>query len=300
MLNIYNFKKFLTNKNNEPWILLTPSLIVLVPLPIFLFEYIIRNSLYEWSLSMPWLGKNFVGIDNFITLLADDVALSSINTALIFTFSSLIIELFLGLSVGHLLIDENRLMNTLRSFILLPMVITPVVVGLLWRMMYQGNLGIISYTLGEMGLPKTTILGDIKYALIAVIITSVWQNAPFLILVVTAGLKSLPLEPYEAALIDGASKWEMFIHITLPLLRPLLIIALLIRFIDAFRTFDIIYIMTAGGPGITTETISMHIFRKGFIVFDMGYAAALTLILFIVVNIFVIIFLKITNKQKNK
>ena len=92
----------------------------------------------------------------------------------------------------------------------------------------------------------------------------------------------------------------MFIHITLPLLRPLLIIALLIRFIDAFRTFDIIYIMTAGGPGITTETISMHIFRKGFIVFDMGYAAALTLILFIVVNIFVIIFLKITNKQKNK
>ena len=249
---------------------------------------------------MPWLGKNFVGIDNFITLLADDVALSSINTALIFTFSSLFIELFLGLSVGHLLIDENRLMNTLRSFILLPMVITPVVVGLLWRMMYQGNLGIISYTLGEMGLPKTTILGDIKYALIAVIITSVWQNAPFLILVVTAGLKSLPLEPYEAALIDGASKWDMFIHITLPLLRPLLIIALLIRFIDAFRTFDIIYIMTAGGPGITTETISMHIFRKGFIVFDMGYAAALTLILFIVVNIFVIIFLKITNKQKNK
>jgi len=164
--------------------------------------------------------------------------------------------------------------------------------------MYQGNLGILSYTIGAMGFPKTTILADPRFALAAVVVASIWQNAPFLILVVVAGIKALPSEPFEAALIDGASRWQMFLHITLPLLSPLLIIALLIRFIDAFKTFDLIYIMTAGGPGIRTETISMHIFRKGFIVFHMGYAATLTLVLFVVVNIFAVMFWMATNKQK--
>ena len=285
-------------KAHEPWLLLIPCLLILVPLPIFLFEYIIRSSLFEWSLTMPWLGKNFVGLDNFRKLLSDPAALQSVLTAIVFTLSTLAVELALGLGVGHLLVGETRVISTLRGFILLPLVITPVVVGLLWRMMYQGNLGILSYTISAMGFPKTTILADPRFALAAVVVTSIWQNAPFLILVVVAGIKALPSEPFEAALIDGASRWQMFLHITLPLLSPLLIIALLIRFIDAFKTFDLIYIMTAGGPGIRTETISMHIFRKGFIVFHMGYAATLTLVLFVVVNIFAVMFWMATNKQK--
>ncbi len=283
-----------------PWLLLSPCLLILVPLPIILFVYLIKSSLFDWTLTMPWLGKNFVGIDNFRRLLSDHNSLQSVLTAIIFTLSTLTVELGLGLGVGHLLVRETRVMSALRGFILLPLVITPVVVGILWRMMYQGNLGIISYLIGLLGFPKMTILANRRLALPAVIVVSIWENAPFLILVVVAGLKALPTEPFEAAVIDGASGWQMFLRITLPLLKPLLLIALLIRFIDAFKTFDLIYIMTGGGPGIKTETISMHIFRQGFIVFHMGYAATLTIVLFVVVNIFAGMFFYATGERKER
>ena len=272
------------------WALLAPTLLVLVPFPIYLLATIVRNSLFDWTLTMPWLGQLFVGLGNFKTLLGDTASLQSILTALTFTLGTLAAELGLGIGVGHLLIRETRLMSTLRGFILLPLVITPVVVGLLWRMMYQGDLGIITYLLGVIGFPKMTILAHLQLALPAVIVVSIWQNAPFLILVTVAGLKALPTEPFEAALIDGASGWQVFRLITIPLLRPLLYIAMLIRFIDAFRQFDLIYIMTGGGPGIRTETISMHIFREGFLVFHMGYAAALTIVLIFVVNLFAMLY----------
>ena len=272
------------------WALLAPTLVVLVPFPIYLLATIVRNSLFDWTLTMPWLGQLFVGLGNFKTLLGDTASLQSILTALVFTLGTLAAELTLGIGVGHLLIRETRLMSTLRGFILLPLVITPVVVGLLWRMMYQGDLGIITYLLGVIGFPKMTILAHLQLALPAVIVVSIWQNAPFLILVTVAGLKALPTEPFEAALIDGASGWQVFRLITIPLLRPLLYIAMLIRFIDAFRQFDLIYIMTGGGPGIRTETISMHIFREGFLVFHMGYAAALTIVLIFVVNLFAMLY----------
>ena len=273
-----------------PWLLLTPALVILVPFPLYLLAAIVRNSLFDWTLTMPWLGELFVGLGNFRNILGDADSLHSIVTALGFTLGTLAVELGLGISVGHLLIRETRLMSTLRGFILLPLVITPVVVGLLWRMMYQGDLGIITYLLGVIGFPKMTILAHLQFALPAVIVVSIWQNAPFLILVTVAGLKALPTEPFEAALIDGASGWQVFRLITIPLLRPLLYIVLLIRFIDAFRQFDLIYIMTGGGPGIRTETISMHIFREGFLVFHMGYAAALTIVLIFVVNLFAILY----------
>jgi multiple sugar transport system permease protein len=283
-----------------PWLLLAPTLIILVPLPIFLIGYILWNSLFDWTLTMPWIGKAFVGLDNFRKLLADHDSLQSILTAIIFTSATLLAELGLGLGVGHLVARESRTMSALRGLILLPLVITPVVVGLLWRMMYQGDLGIISYLIGALGFPKTTILADLRLALPAVIIVSIWQNAPFLILVVVAGLKALPPEPFEAAVIDGANGWQMFLRISLPLLRPLLLIALLLRFIDAFKTFDLIYIMTGGGPAIRTETISMHIFREGFLVFHIGYAATLTIVLLIVVNLFAAGFFNVMGERKKR
>ncbi len=283
-----------------PWLLLAPCLVILVPLPLFLMGYILWNSLFDWTLTMPWLGKLYVGLGNFKKLLTDHDSLYSILTAIVFTASTLIVELALGLGVGHLLARESRLMSILRGFILLPLVITPVVVGLLWRMMYQGDLGIISYLLGTLGFPKMTVLADLRLALPAVVIVSIWQNSPFLILVVVAGLKALPTEPFEAAVIDGASGGQMFRLITLPLLRPLLLIALLLRFIDAFKTFDLIYIMTAGGPGIRTETISMHIFREGFIVFHMGYAATLTIVILVVVNIFAAGFFSLMGERRKR
>ena len=278
------------------WLLLAPTLLILVPFPLYLLASIVRNSLFDWTLTMPWLGQLFVGLGNFKTILGDSDSLRSILTALMFTLATLAAELGLGLAVGHLLIRETRLMSSLRGFILLPLVITPVVVGLLWRMMYQGDLGIITYLLGVLGMPKMTILAHLDLALPAVVVVSIWQNAPFLILVTVAGLKALPTEPFEAALIDGASGWQVFRLITIPLLRPLLYIAMLIRFIDAFKQFDLIYIMTGGGPGIRTETISMHIFREGFLVFHMGYAAALTIVLIFVVNLFAILYFSTASR----
>ena len=193
-----------------PWLLLAPTLAILVPFPLYLLAAIVRNSLFDWTLTMPWLGQLFVGLGNFKNILGDADSLRSILTALLFTLATLAAELGLGLTVGHLLIRETRLMSTLRGFILLPLVVTPVVVGLLWRMMYQGDLGIITYLLGVLGFPKMTILAHLQLALPAVIVVSIWQYAPFLILVTVAGLKALPTEPFEAAIIDGASGWQVF------------------------------------------------------------------------------------------
>ena len=176
-----------------------------------------------------------------------------------------------------------RQAGLIRTILILPTMMTPVVVGLIWRFMYNPELGMANYLLSFLGLGPFNWLGNRHLAMYAVMFADIWQWTPFMALVMLAGLQALPDEPFEAASIDGASGLQMVRYITLPLLRPTMLVAVLIRLMDAFKSFDLIFVLTGGGPGMTTEVLSFHIYRTGFKFFHMGYAAAMSYVMLVIV-----------------
>jgi multiple sugar transport system permease protein len=169
--------------------------------------------------------------------------------------------------------------RVVRSLFLLPLITTPVVVGLTWRMLYNSDLGMINYFLESLHLPTPVWLASTRWAPISVVITDTWTAVPFVTLMFVAGLQAVPMEPKEAATVDGASKARVFFDIVLPQLRPLIFLALIFRATDAIRMFDLIYVMTSGGPANATQTLNMYAFKVGFQFLDIGYGSALAVVL---------------------
>jgi len=280
------------------FLLLAPVILLLLPIGVFPLLYVLRVSLFEANLNKAYLGDIFVGLNNYRDFFLDTYTWRTLLTSLIFTVSTVALELAVGLGAALLLQKESRFMSFVRSLILLPLVMTPVVVGVLWRMMYQSEFGIINYFLTVLGFEKVSFLSEPGVALPALIVVSLWEYAPFMILIMLAGLKSLPEEPLEAAAIDGASDWQMLRYIVLPMLKPVILIGVLIRSIDAFKVLDLMFVTTRGGPGSITETISLRIYYTAFRFFQMGYAATLTVILIIVINISVILLIKVFRSSQ--
>ncbi len=201
------------------------------------------------------------------------------------------IETLLGLGIALLLNDEFRGRGAVRTIIVFPLMISPVVVGLIWRFMYNTDRGMLNYFLHLLGIDIVDWLGRQATALPAVMLADIWEWTPFIALILMAALQALPDEPFEAALIDGANSWQMFRYLTYPMIRPALMVAILIRTMDAFKIFDTIYVLTLGGPGVSTQVIGLYTYKWGFKFFQMGYASALSylmiLMLVIVGNIVV-------------
>ncbi len=261
-----------------PYFLLTPALFVLVVVIMFPFGYNVWQSLYKYNLVYP-MDLSFQGAGNYLKiLLKDDIFWHSLKMSGYFTGGSLLLELLLGLGVALLLNEEFRGRNPARVLLMLPMAATPVAVSYMWRIMYNPTLGLINHFLRIVHLPQWAGIFDMSTAMPSVIIVDVWQWTPFMALIILAGLMSLPREPLEAAEVDGASFLQSFWYITLPLLKPVVVIAVLLRVIDLFKTFDIIYALTGGGPGRSTETLNIYTYLTAFRTLEMGYASALTLI----------------------
>jgi multiple sugar transport system permease protein len=261
-----------------PYVLLIPALFVLVSLIMFPFGYNLWQSLYEYNLVYP-KDLSFQGAGNYLKiLLKDDIFWHSLKVTGYFTGGSLLLELLLGLGVALLLNEEFRGRNLIRVLLMLPMVATPVAVSYMWRIMYNPILGIINYFLRVFHLPQWAGIFDASTTMPSLIIVDVWQWTPFMALIILAGLMSLPREPLEAAEVDGASFLQSFWYVTLPVLKPVIFIAVLLRAIDLFKTFDIIYALTGGGPGRISETLNIYIYLTAFRTLEMGYASALTLI----------------------
>ncbi|MEM2291712.1 MAG: sugar ABC transporter permease [Nitrososphaerota archaeon] len=187
------------------------------------------------------------------------------------------IQFLLGFAGAAVLSRENKFTNFVRSLVLSPTVLTPLVVGLIWKALYQPDLGVISYYLRRLGVPiGRGLIVERSTALLAVILIDVWEWTPLVMLIILAGLKGLPKEPFEAAIIDGASRYHMLRYITLPLLRPIFLIALLMRSLDAIKVFDIIWATTGGGPGTVTTVANLRIYEVGINQLQIGYAAAMS------------------------
>ena len=259
-----------------------PGLAVLLAVVAFPLVFIIFTSFYDYTLLNP-THDTFNGVDNYREALDDDYLPAAIWTTLKFVAASVIIEFVIGMTVALALNSITRFKDIYYLILLAPLLVNPVVVGLLWRMLLHTELGIVNYLLNSFGLPSVNWLGDADTAFWTVVMVDIWHQVSFMAILLLAGLASLPREPYEAARMDGASALSCFIHITLPLMRPVIIVAVLLRLIFALKTFDIIFIMTKGGPGTATDLVSYFIYRAAFFGLDIGRAAAMSVALLVFV-----------------
>lgn len=262
---------------------------------VFPLVYTIRLSFFEWSMSnnvpMAW-----VGLNNYIGLFTDGRFLLAVARTFIFSGAALLMEVVLGVAVAIFLSKDFLGKNLVKTIFLLPMVATPVAIGLVWTLIYEPTIGIANLVLAKLGIAPLVWLGSENTALISLVIVDIWQWTPMIMLITLAGVSALPGEPFESAMVDGATKWQTLWKITLPLLRPTILVAVLLRLIDVLKTFDVIYSTTQGGPGFATETMNILAFKNAFEYFQFGQASALLVIFFVIVLSIAVLFIKFKNK----
>lgn len=291
-------RRFSGKEWNYLW-MLAPLLIFVVAIAIYPLLFSIYISFFKYRLTDPDQLRTFVGLANYVDAFNDPAVRKALSNTLIFVFGTVTLEILVGLGLALLLTDESRRMHITRSFLLIPMAIPALVVGLIWKSLYNADFGVIPYYLKELGIDVGRgPLGELSTAMPSVILIDLWQWSPLLMVIFLAGIKSLPHEPYEAARVDGATRLQSFFHITLPLLKPVFLIALLLRTMQSFKVFDIIYATTSGGPGSATTVLNFHIFTVGMTFFNMGYAASLANILLIIVAIVSVIYVVVLQRQQ--
>jgi multiple sugar transport system permease protein len=268
---------------NARWLFPAPAVLLVAAIIVYPIVYTVWMSLQDWFASSLTLPK-FIGLANYQKILVGDPRFrEAVVRTLYFTALVIAGETVLGVAMALLFNREFWGRGLLRTLAILPMVATPVAIGLVFVMMYHPTLGVANYLVSLTGLAPFKWTYSSGTALYALAVVDIWQWTPLIMLIALAGLASLPQEPYEAARIDGATSLQAFWHITLPLLRPTIIVAVLFRAIDAIKTFDIIFIMTQGGPANSTETINILLFNQAFSYFNMGYASSMAVALFAVV-----------------
>jgi len=279
------------NKKLFPYLLIVPALILIISVVVYPLIYLLSNSFYDFVL-IRQAQKTFVGFENYWKLILNRDFWYSIMVTAEYVVSSTVLTCLIGLGIAYILDKNLPLTRLFRSIYLLPMVATPVIVALTWRHIWNFRFGIMNFLLGKLGIAPVLWLAKPGLALIAIIITDVWQWTPFVIIVLGAGLASVPEELYDAAKVDGCSAWQNFWHVTLPSMRAVVGLTIVIRIMDLFRNADLVYVITAGGPGIATEVLAYSVFKKAFVSFQIGKAAALAFILVIISTVVVSTLLK--------
>ena len=236
---------------------------------------------FQWSLVDLKNAPAFVGLHNFKTLFQNPQFWSSMKTTLIFVVSVIFVQLLLGMVIALLLEKNLPGIRFFRSIFMLPVMISPVVVGVIWKYIYDANFGMLNYLLGLIGVPAGTWLSSEGTALLSVIITEIWQWTPFVFLILLSGLQSVPSDLMEAAVVDGASYFQTLVHVKLPCMKNIIRLVLTLRMIESMRSMVVIFIMTGGGPGISTMTLPMSIYKDAFVNQDLGSASATAIILMI-------------------
>lgn len=266
-----------------PWILLAPTLTILTVVGFYPLVHSLYISMTGYRPTQPMKDQGFLFLDNYATALGAGQFWDSLALTAVFTATSVVVSFLLGLGLA-LLFNANRPgFVVVRSLLLIPMLVTPIAVGIIWRVMMAPDFGVLNQLLEIFGLPRGGWIGSTSSALVSVILVDIWQWTPFMFIIIFAGLRALPRSPFEAAAIDGASPFTTFWNVTLPMLRPVIVIAVLLRMIDAVRTYDTVYIMTRGGPNLATDLVSIYLQRINFQFFDLGFGAALSWIVLILV-----------------
>ena len=284
------------NDRRLAWALTAPALGIVVLLALFPLGWTVWESLHQHDLRMPWLGRPFIGLGNYVTIAHDARFWSALWHTAAFAVVSIALELALGLALALAMNRAFRLRGVVRAALLLPWAIPTVVAALLAQFMFESPAqgGIVNALLVRSGAVHTPIVWFVNplLAWVPVVLADVWKTTPFVALLLLAGLQNIDQELYEAAAIDGAGSWWQLWRITLPLLTPALVVALIFRTLDAFRVFDLIYVITGGGPGTSTEPIALYTFNALLQNLDFGYGAALSVVVFVVTFVLALLYMR--------
>ncbi|WP_197061384.1 carbohydrate ABC transporter permease [Halobacillus sp. BBL2006] len=277
-------------------ILLTPTLLLLALLTLFPIGYAVYISFSSFDTFGNYTG--FAGMQNYAKTFTSSIFWNSILVTLLFTALAVGSQIFLGFNLALVMSKDGAAMRYLRWLLIIPMMLSPLVVAIVFKLMLHTEMGIINYMLQSIGIPKVNFLGEPVLAFLSLVVVDIWQWTPMVFLIILAGMQSLPKDPFEAADIDGASKWQVIRYVMIPMLKPVLVVALVIRTMDALRTFDQVFVLTQGGPGQATETVSFLMYRQAMKFSDFGFAAAGLLVVLVITIIISSLLIKMMNSSQ--
>jgi multiple sugar transport system permease protein len=254
-----------------------PAAVVVIAVILFPWLFTLVMSVNDWKVSG---NVYFVGLGNYAHLFSDPRFLWAVERTLYFTTASVVAPMLIGIWAAVCFASNFKLRGAARTIFILPMMATPVAIALVWTMMFHPQLGVLNYLLSLVGLPPSSWVYSSSTVIPTLVMVETWQWTPLVMLIVLGGIASLPIDPYEAAVIDGANGWQMFRYITLPLVWPFIVVAAAMRIIDALKAFDTIFVITNGGPGTSSETINMLLYQTAFGYYDLGYASAMVVVFF--------------------
>ena len=282
--------------NVQQIIFLGPVNIYLTFWTLFPLLYMVYLSLTNWKIPFP---RKFIWEENYVEALSDPLFRYSFAATFGYALAVSFIELLLGFGVALLLTQRSLLSTIARPLLIVPMVLTPIVTAMMWRFLFNPNFGPLNYMVGLVGLGPYDWLGSTESVWASLILVDVWQWMPFPALLILSGMHSLPEDIFEAAHVDGARGWQRLFFITVPMLRPLLLAAFVLRFLDALKTFDAIFVLTRGGPGTTTELLSFHIYRLGLgQFFRIGYGASMSILVLLAALVMSLLFAALVKQEE--
>lgn len=292
-----NTKKLL--KTITPYMFLTPAIFVFVLALFYPVFFGIGLSVFRWAMrDISAKAPLFVGLKNYIEIAQDPNFLTSLRVTTIFISATMVAELFVGMGLALLAERQTKGLNIFRTIFILPIMIAPVVVGVVWRYLYNPTYGLINYFLGTFGIEPILWLSKGNTALASIIITDIWQWTPFVFLILLAGLQTVPDEIIEASVVDGANYFQTLFLIKIPVIKPIIGITVVMRLIDAMRGLVVMYIMTSGGPGLSTEVLSLHIYKTAFLSQRLGRASTMSVYLILYMLIVALGLLKIFRTER--
>jgi multiple sugar transport system permease protein len=278
-----------------PYLLLLPALATLVAVALVPFLYTVTLSFRKMSYTTP---GPFVGLENYARLVTDHLFWNAMGITGLIIGAAVPLEFLAGLGLALLLHRGVAGRRFLLPALFVPTILSPVVVAMIWKILLAGSWGFLTYTvLDRFGLlGQTSVFGSPTWALVALIAIDVWEWTPFVTLGLFAGLQSLPVNPFIAAAVDGATPLQIFSRLTWPMLNPLICVLLLLRVIDAFKIFDTVFLLTGGGPGVATETVSLYVYKRVFDFWDLGKASAAAVVVFLIFFAFTNLFYKVAQR----
>jgi multiple sugar transport system permease protein len=286
---------FLARRHRSYYLFVVPALVLVGAVIIFPWLFTVWMSLFDWKIGSV---ARFVGLENYVGLATNQRFLESIVHTFYFTALAVVVPLILGLIAALIFHREFPFRGLLRGIFTMPMMATPVAVALVWTMMFHPQQGVLNYLLSLVGLPASLWVYSPTWVIPSLVLVEIWHWTPLVMLIVLGGLAALPTEPYESARLDGASEWQLFRYITLPLIAPFLVVAAVIRTIDALKAFDTIYVISQGGPGTASETINLYLYLQAFAFYNVGNASAVVVVFFAIILALALLLLYVRQRAQ--
>lgn len=289
-------RRILTDDRTASWIFLLPASVVLLLTAVAPLCYSFYISFFKYRLNTPNAVPIWNSVQNYVRMFSEKMFQTSVQNTVLFAVLSVAFEILLGIVIAMMLTNDRKNTRIIISILLIPMIMAPVVTGTLWRMMYDRSTGIINHLIRLLGGEGINFLGSSRYAIYAVIFVDIWRLTPWVTIIVASALKGISSSYLEAAVVDGATRIQIARKIILPMLKPVLMIVLMIRFTDAFKVFDTVYVMTGGGPGNSTEMLPNYIYNQALKFMNVGYAASLAFVFIAAMSVLSVVLIHLRNR----